>query len=346
MEHTNGVAHNDTRRRLVPASSSAASAPSAAMDPEARRRASLEFRVKLSRDTGVNLTAAVCEALLGLKLSLDDNGEEFTFRTDPGLFYRCLGEAIEDQRLPLVIPSHLKVAWYCYREAGEVHKHPGAMGRLASCFYHGRGVTEDRAQAVVWFQKAADLGDAASKAKLGACLVDGDLCAGVAKDAPRGFALLREAVDQGHSLALYFVARCYLKGEGVERDAAHGVSLLRQVINQEDATKADAECTLAICYQEGNGVAADTVQAALWCQRAVEGGSEYAIENLPIIRRCDFCGTTPARQLCVRCRKVRYCDHQCQLAHWNHATDPHKGPCKEHCRRAGRRLSSRHFSEL
>jgi TPR repeat protein len=117
-------------------------------------------------------------------------------------------------------------------------------------------------------------------------------------------------------------------GEGVEKDAAHGVSLLRQVTNREDATKTLAERTLAICYMDGNGVEADTAQAALWCQRAADGGDEWAIRKLPIIRTCDFCGTTPARQHCERCRKVRYCDATCQAAHWNRYTNPHKSHCR------------------
>ena len=98
-------------------------------------------------------------------------------------------------------------------------------------------MTKDPLQAAVWFQKAADLGDAESKATLGGYLVFGNALAGFAKDVARGFALLREAVDQGHGVALFFVAECYLKGEGVEKDAEHAVSLLRQVINQEDAMK-------------------------------------------------------------------------------------------------------------
>jgi hypothetical protein len=73
------------------------------------------------------------------------------------------------------------------------------------------------------------------------------------------------------------------------------------------------------------------VQAELWCQRAARGrGREEAVNNLPIIRQCDFCGSTPARQHCKRCPKVRYSDRRCQLGHWNRETDPHK----EHCRRA------------
>ena len=135
-------------------------------------------------------------------------------------------------------------------------------------------------------------------------------------------------------MALYDVAHCYLRGAAVEKDAAYGVALLHQVITHDDDRKADAEGSLAMCYVKGNGVEADTVQAALWCQRAVTGGSETAIELLSVIQKCDFCGTTPAHQLCKRCRKVRYCNSMCQAAHWNRETDPHKGPCKEHCRRA------------
>ena len=65
LEHTNRAAHNGTRRRRVPAASSAASAIAAAdMDSEARRRACVVFRDKLSRDTGVTLAAADCAGLL------------------------------------------------------------------------------------------------------------------------------------------------------------------------------------------------------------------------------------------------------------------------------------------
>ena len=54
--------------------------PSAAMDPEARRRACVdEFRVKLRRDTGTNLTAAVCEELLG-----ETFGGRLSLESDPG----------------------------------------------------------------------------------------------------------------------------------------------------------------------------------------------------------------------------------------------------------------------
>jgi hypothetical protein len=303
------------------------------MDHDAWRRACVAFRAKLSRDTGVNLTAAACESLLGAAFQ-GEGSEEVTLQSKPGLFYTGLGAAIMNQSLLLGHPNHLNIAWWCFREAAEVHTTPRGMEKLATCYYTGAGVTPNPAQAAVWFHKAADLGDAGAKRALGAMLLNGDARAGIAKNAARGLALVRQAFAEGCSPALFHIAVCYVKGEGVEKDAAHGVSLLRQVITQDDVSKADAEIALSLCYMEGNGVAADTVQAAVWCRQAAEDSSERAIMMLPIILECDFCGTTPARQLCVRCRKVRYCDRQCQLAHWNRETDPHKGPCKEHCRRA------------
>jgi len=94
------------------------------------------------------------------------------------------------------------------------------------------------------------------------------------------------------------------------------------------ADKEQAMLSLATCYRRGEGVEADTVQAALWCQRAAQGGNAPAMELLPIILKCDFCGSTPARQLCTRCRKVRYCDRQCQLGHWHREREPHQGHCR------------------
>ena len=228
------------------------------------------------------------------------------------------------------LPTRLKVAWWCYRDAAEVHRHPRGMRRLAESYYTGQGVTQDHAQAVAWYQKAADMGDACAKATLGSIYMRGDPRAGLAEDAARGFELVREAIARGFRPALLKLATDYLKGEGVAKDAAHAVTLLRQVIDQGGEYAILAQAELAGCYYAGDGVVADTVQASLWCQRAADGGDSAAIQMQTLIRTCNLCGTTPARKHCERCRRVRYCDTTCQAAHWNRETDPHKG----HCRRA------------
>ena len=306
----------------------------AAIDPAVRRRTCVAFRVKLSQDTGVNLPAAACEGLLNL--TVGHEGEIANLESNPGQFYTGLGEAIGDQSIALFslgseaadAQRSKEVAAWCFREAAEVHTYPGAMLKLFGCLETGRGVTEDPVQAAVWLEKAADLGDADSKSLFGSMLVDGNARSGVVNDAARGFALLCEAFAQGSGTALLKVAECYLKGEGVAKDGAHAVTLLRQVTDHGGVDAMFAKAKLAGCYWAGNGVEADTVQAAVWCQRAADGGSAFAIDLLTTIRKCDFCGTTPARKHCERCRKVRYCDVGCQAAHWNRVTDPHKGLCR------------------
>jgi len=278
--------------------------PRPAMDLEARHQACVYFRVKLRGDTGANLTAADCAGLLDTTFECV-GGEQVTLQSNPGLFYVCLGEAIADQKLaPWCYLDHVKVAAWCYRQAAEVHAHPAGLRKLALCYNSGWGVQEDPPQAAVWLQKAAALGDAASKSTVGALLLDGDERAGVAKDAARGFELARQAFAQGFRPALYNVARCYLSGDGVEKDAATGVCLLRQVIAHEGAATASAQFALAQCYAKGEGVERGTVEddtllAALWCQRAARGGYAVAIELLPVFRDRAFSphkGPTPWRR--------------------------------------------------
>ena len=122
-----------------------------------------------------------------------------------------------------------------------------------------------------------------------------------------------------------------MNGDGVEKDGAHAVSLLRQILAQEDSSAeiiTDAQSALATAYASGNGVEADTAQAALLCKRAAQGGSWQAIQNLPLTLKCHFCDATPASKVCARCRKVRYCDAQCQRARWNREADPHRAHCR------------------
>ena len=108
----------------------------AAMDLEARHQACKEFHVKLRRrDTGVNLDAFVCARLLGNTFERVSGGEQVTLQSNPGPFYMGLGEAIAHQKLALVLPNHPKVAWWCCREAAEVHTHRGRApgGHAQTC---------------------------------------------------------------------------------------------------------------------------------------------------------------------------------------------------------------------
>jgi hypothetical protein len=47
---------------------------------------------------------------------------------------------------------------------------------------------------------------------------------------------------------------------------------------------------------------------------------------------CAHCGKPGAVKICSACETARYCDEDCQRAHWA----LHKGPCKETRRAEGK----------
>ena len=75
----------------------------------------------------MNLTAE-CVVLVDTPFpSKGEGGEEVSLQNNPRLVYTRVGGAIADQMLAHVFPDHEKISWWCYREAAEVHAHPGVI---------------------------------------------------------------------------------------------------------------------------------------------------------------------------------------------------------------------------
>jgi len=87
--------------------------------------------------------------------------------------------------------------------------------RLYEQQHSGNGVTRDKAQAVSWYRKAAEQGDAKVQYFLGVCYYYGE---GVAKDDVEAVKWWRQAAEQGDANAQYYLGVCYFKGEGVAKD--------------------------------------------------------------------------------------------------------------------------------
>ena len=75
-------------------------------------------------------------------------------------------------------------------EAGQ----PWAQNNLGNLYSSGHGVAADPVQAVFWYRKAADQGDAGGELNLGQMYEKG---AGVAKDKTAAASWLRKAAEQG-----------------------------------------------------------------------------------------------------------------------------------------------------
>lgn len=84
-----------------------------------------------------------------------------------------------------------------------------------TAYAQGRGVVQDYAEAVPWYRKAADQGNAAAQLMLGLMHYQGW---GVVQDCAEAARWYLKAAEQSEAGAQYLVGLMYHDGEGVPRD--------------------------------------------------------------------------------------------------------------------------------
>lgn len=119
--------------------------------------------------------------------------------------------------------------------------HKKAQYRVGLCYDKGRGVAEDDAQAVAWYQKSAAQDYAKAQYQLGKCYKNGE---GIAKDEKKAADLFMKAARQENADGMYQLAKCYLTGTGVAKDEAKARSWVRKAVKDEedgDVIRADIQ---------------------------------------------------------------------------------------------------------
>jgi tetratricopeptide (TPR) repeat protein len=163
------------------------------------------------------------------------------------------------------------VKWY--RKAAE-QGNAVAQNNMGWCYANGIGVDQDYAEAAKWYRKAAEQGEAAAQSNLGWCYENGK---GVAQDYAEAVKWYRLAAEQGNAIAQNIMGGCYAKGEGVDRDFEEAVMWWRRASEQGYAI---AQNNLGGCYANGIGVDQDYAEAVKWYCKAVEQGDELAMKKL------------------------------------------------------------------
>ena len=163
-----------------------------------------------------------------------------------------------------------------------------------------------RKLAVDWYRKSADQGDAIAQARLAmkhhvgvyAALDDtvAAILIGKACDQGDGWQVcqselrwmlqsergakalaaewLKEAADQGDTIAQGLMGDLYRDGEGVRKDTTIAADWYRKAADQGDA---DAQGTLGFMYYRGEGVPEDHALARKWLGQAAEQGNKWAL---------------------------------------------------------------------
>ena len=152
-----------------------------------------------------------------------------------------------------------------------------AMHTVGSNFYFGRGVSESKEMARLWYEKSAEQGYPGAQNNLGFMHDHGEGGLPVSKEKARVW--YEKAAKQGHPGAQFNLGRMHFKGEGGSVSKEHCFFWM---------TRADEQ------GYEGAATVLEAVKSV-----------------------CFSCGKTGNMKCCARCKCAYYCSRKCQAAAWN-----------------------------
>lgn len=152
-----------------------------------------------------------------------------------------------------------------------------ALYLVGFCHEQGIGTPQNEQndkEAVTWYERSADLGDARAMCSLGYCRRNG---IGIPRDDELGVVWYQRSADLGHVTAMYNLGHCLLDGSGVPEDKKRAVEWLRRSADLGDP---DAMNTLGYCLMNGFGIPTDKAEARDWFRRAKTARSYWNLGRL------------------------------------------------------------------
>ena len=134
-------------------------------------------------------------------------------------------------------------------------------------------------EAVNWFRKAAEQGNADGQSNLGLMYHKGQ---GVETNDTEAVRWFQKAAEQGDDTAQFYLGLLYDDGKGVPQDYAEALKWYSRAAAQGDDT---AQYNLALMYDKGEGAPQDFTEAYKWYNLAAAQGDTNAIHNRNIIVR-------------------------------------------------------------
>ena len=186
-------------------------------------------------------------------------------KSDPG-YGPALNAIGATYELGKGVPKDEAEAVKWYRKAAEQGNASGQWF-LGWHYEKGQGVKQDYGEAVKWYRKAAEQGNAGAQNSLGICYKTGR---GVKQDYGEAVKWYSKAAEQGNSDGQANMGRCCEQGRGVPKDYASAVDWYRKAAEQGNA---NGQNGLGWCYDKGRGVEQDFAEALTWYRKAAEQGN-------------------------------------------------------------------------
>ncbi|MCA1403918.1 SEL1-like repeat protein [Ensifer sp. IC3342] len=150
---------------------------------------------------------------------------------------------------------------------------PLAFYEIGSRFTEGRGVNEDPAEAVKWYQRAADAGVIPAEYRLANLYEKGS---GVARDPVKAKTLYLKAAAAGNASAIHNLAVMLASGRDGAPDFAEAAKWFEKAAS---LGVRDSQFNLAVLYARGNGVKQDLEESYKWFSIAARDGDKDAGEK-------------------------------------------------------------------
>ncbi len=147
---------------------------------------------------------------------------------------------------------------------------PKAICLVGICYGKGWGVKENKRTAFKWYMKAAEQGLVNAQYLVGICYSKGE---GVKQNKEESFKWIMKAAEQGDAKAQCLAGIRYSKGEGTEKNEKEAFNWLLKAAKQGDVR---AQCLVGSCYGKGEGVKKNKEEALKWYKKAAEQGSNEA----------------------------------------------------------------------
>lgn len=178
-----------------------------------------------------------------------------------------------DTLLPLAASGHAEAQY----KVGVVYDLDSGIALIMGTGQLGT-VDDDFYNAVKWYEKAAEQGQVAAQASVGALYCSGmghARLGGVDRDA--GMKWLQAAADRGFAGAMYSLGENYLQGICTAADPQRALKWLTAASEHGNVW---ARHTIGLMYQSGTGVPKDRVESYIWFTLAKWEGAEEMRNHL------------------------------------------------------------------
>lgn len=173
-----------------------------------------------------------------------------------------------------------KEAFVYYEKAAEKGE-AYALLKVARCYANGIGVESNLEKAFEYYLKAAELGDKDAMFNTALSYQQGH---GTEKNYKEAFNWYKKCAERGNTLAMNNIGAMYDSGQGVAKNEKEAFKWFMKAAEKGEPW---SQRVIGDFYSDGKGVEADKTKAFEWYKKAADNGDKTAMNRLA---RCYFLG--------------------------------------------------------